>query len=53
MSSSGWGAQQGWEEEDYTKSCSQFVYEQVSDAQNWQDGDKNIRFEIPSIQKPR
>lgn len=31
------------------KSCSQPACEQVSDAQNRQEGDKSIRFEIPSI----
>lgn len=35
------------------KSRSQPAYEQVSDAQNWQEGDKSIKFEIPSIKKPR
>lgn len=35
------------------KSCSQFAYEQVSDAQNWQEGDKGIRSEVPSIKTPR
>lgn len=31
------------------KSCSQPAYEQVSDAQNGQEGDKSLRFKIPSI----
>lgn len=31
------------------KSCSQPTYEQVSDAQNGQKGDKGLRFKIPSI----
>lgn len=35
------------------KSCFQPACEQVSDAQNWQEGDKSIKFEIPSIKKPR
>lgn len=35
------------------KSYSQPAYEQVSDAQNWQEGDKSIQLEIPSIKKPR
>ena len=37
------------EEEDEMKSCSQPTYEQVSDAQNGQKGDKGLRFKIPSI----
>lgn len=31
------------------KSCSQPAYEQASDAQNGQEGDKSLRFKIPSI----
>lgn len=31
------------------KSCSQPAYEQVSDAQNGQEGNKSLRFKIPSI----
>lgn len=33
------------------KSCSQPAYEQVSDAQNGQEGDKSLRFKIPSIKR--
>lgn len=35
------------------KNRSQLAYEQVSDAQNWQEGDRSIRFKIPSFKKPR
>lgn len=35
------------------KNRSQLAYEQVSDAQNWQEGDRNIRFKNPSFKKPR
>lgn len=31
------------------KSCSQPAYEQVSDAQNGQEGDKSLRFKIPPL----
>lgn len=35
------------------KNRSQLAHEQGSDAQNWQEGDRNIRFKIPSFKKPR